>query len=162
MSVHPSSTNFGKNMGIGWREGLYFKYKGKPCKLGVLLEWKVFRRNKEVAGDIDAIIDSDTALTVSDLFPSVALRISPIHTKPKKGKIFLAEIKRSLGDNNAKLKIRQFVEFYYDLLRADGQSSVNIIRIPVQHRAVIIDPDATLLFVFNGEDLVTVEKNMRS
>jgi hypothetical protein len=159
MAVHPSSANFGKNMGIGWREGLQYKYANR---IGMTLEWKVYRKNGEEAGDIDAIIDSDTALAVSDLFPSVSLSIRPRQSeRPKKGCIYLAEIKRSLSDSNTQGKIEQFVHFYYDLLCNDGLSSVKTKRIPSNHRKVIFDSNATLLFVFNGEDQVKVEKTMR-
>ena len=145
-------------MGIGWKEGLHFIYGNDVT---VHLDQKVHRANGEEAGNIDAVICCNKSLKlVGELLPQQELNFRPPQSRTMKGEKVLVEIKRSLGDDNAQAKIETFVQFYHNILRQDGGSSIT--NIPQLAKLLINDKKTIILFLFNGEDANRVERLMRN
>ncbi len=145
-------------MGLGWKEGLHYIYGNDVT---VHLDQKVHRANGEEAGDIDAVICRNKSLKLDgELLPQQELNFRPPQSRTMKGRTFLVEIKRSLGDDNAQAKIETFVQFYHNILRQDGGSSIT--NIPQLAKLLINDKKTIILFLFNGDDSNRVERLMRN
>lgn len=144
-------------MGQGWIKGLKKLFNDN---IHVSLKEKIYPYGRsEETGEIDVVISSNQPFTIQDIFPSgydVRPRKSFISTK------FMADVKQLDNESMDYEKIiDEFVNFYYDLLRADRASVIDIRKLGSDVENAIEDVSTVLLFVFNGVDPVAVHKQMQ-
>ncbi len=154
-----SSEYYGKEMGEGWKKGLVYKYNNQ---ISMFLDTNVVNKNdhNNLAGDIDAAIHCSRDLCIrKDLFPAGYTNIRPYNFTTSSTS-FLAEIKRTTSNERAAEKnVKQFVNFYYNLLK--NKSTLRIDLLPPVVQQIIKNVDTKLLFVFNGSDFIKIEDKMK-
>jgi hypothetical protein len=156
-----SATEFGAEMGTGWMDGLFEKFRNEVyCRTEV----KIWRQNREMAGDIDLIFSFVDArfFSLDKIFPGgCRLAIKPagsgqIALINANTNAVLVELKRSASVEHLDTNIRSFVNFYNRLLGDEYRkpSDVNV-------RTILGFPDLTIMYVYNHADPNTVEKKLR-
>lgn len=169
-------TEFNNRMINGWMEGLKHKYGDA---VDVRLNWhfsKDVGRKKKNLGVVDFICRSVRNLDVyQDLFSTANFRIRPQRTSESathnsfKSTTFVAYIKRGMKSNYKPI-IESFVRFYAGLFSGTFEFKKHDGSIAKSSKESF-DPffmesvnnvDTKILFVFDGQDVVSVENVMRN
>ena len=162
MSSHASSNQFGDRMGEGWKEGLHHF-----CRFEMRLNWKVYeqmengRRGRRDVGDIDSAVIFPSRKALAEIFPIWAKFPQP-SSRSTTSRYFFAEFKRSYNENTMRTRIQQFVSFYRQLLDPANREKFHTGQWPKFLRDALDSHELILLFVFNGEDNVKVQRTMRA
>ena len=156
-SSHFSPTELGQEMGLWWSEAIEYKCNNSD----ILIEQKVTRLDGNDAGDVDICFLFSDEVLVTEILPNTSV-IQPDSDIDKcKAKYFLAEIKRSCDNQHVVKKVTQFVKFYSSLFDPANQGSLNLTTLNPVVLNAIRNPHTILLFVYNGDDNVTVEAEMQ-
>ena len=156
-SSHCTSNQFGDRMGEGWKAGLHHLRLGFQMRLN----WKVFDLSGNTIGDIDSAVTFKNDQSVASIFPAMAKFPTSERIRSLTSRHFFVEFKRSCHENAMDKHINQFVSFYGALLDPAKHDVIQRKKFPKFLKEALDSQDLVLLFVFNGEDNVKVERCLR-
>ena len=160
MSSHVSSNQFGDRMGEGWKGGLSHLYADFQLRLNWSVWEYMANGQRRDVGDIDGAVVFDSTKALAEIFPQWAK--FPQDIRSTRSQYFFVEFKRSCQEKTMGTRLQQFISFYRQLLDPANRDKFRINRWPKFLRDALNSSDLVLLFVFNGEDNVKVQRTMRN